>query len=590
MVAIPRCDAILRDGGKNAMLSNSTVIAIFFVLLIGFYLVARIARTAISTRDLKGFFLGGGNIGADLTENNTLGITFAWSGGTWYFAWLAYQYGPWVLVSQIFWCSSIVALAILLPRIIKNIRNRTIHGFLALHYDRKTQRIAAIATTTGYLINGGFELVWASILFSLALGRPNLVLPIALVLGIFVGSYCTIGGYRANVRIDKVENLLGVIALAGLVAFVAASEGVSGAVLAAVTLFCLGSIVYLSVSLLMYSSWLRSSFRFERIQNIGAFISLVTAFFIAFILLWPLAANDQATQRIVKNSFDVSPYLIVLTISFQLFFNVIDMQNWQQIAANGDASPSTYRDLSWAIIRGSLYLMWFPALGGLLLGAILRASNTTLNDQTLFSHAFALVAPTSDDFIRGIILGLLLLGFLATSLSTAGDLLMSALQTLSYDILWSDRVDTFLDASTGDEDTQHEFVIRARKLLIPMGILMVVVFFTLNTVYPGPVINFQAIMYAIPISLLTPTLFALFGSPEISRGGGTAAFFAIGASTFAVAGMFIYTLIPGRTEDEINWWIAFTPVASNALSFLVFFLYRKIDQRRYASRGRMMTP
>src|SRR5262245_43908141 len=91
----------------------------FAVIALGFYWFVKIAsRRAPDSWRLKGFFLGGANVGPDLTEQNTLGITFAWSGGIWFFVTLAYNFGPWVLALQLPWCFSIFWLAALLRRIL----------------------------------------------------------------------------------------------------------------------------------------------------------------------------------------------------------------------------------------------------------------------------------------------------------------------------------------------------------------------------------------------------------------------------------------------------------------------------------------
>ncbi len=552
------------------MLSNSQIVIILLVVMAGYYLFWTIAKRNISPWQFKSFFLGGANLGTDLTENNTLGITFAWSGGTWYFAWLAYQYGPWVVVSQIFWCTSIIALALLLPRIIRNVRNKTIHGFLRDHYGQPSQRVAAIATTTGYVINAGFELFWASLLFSLCLGREDLRLPFAIFLAVIVGSYCMVGGYKSNATIDKTQNIMGVAALAGLVAFVTSGLHIDGLFARSSLIFVWGSAVYIVISLLMYRPQFR---RYRLLQNTVSILYAVSAFVIVFILL--KETNVPDTLHRVVNNKPIPFWIIFNTVTFQIFFNVIDMQNWQEIAANGDANPKTYSALSWAVVRGSLYLIWFPALGGVLLGCALRSIDGSLTDVTLFPKAFDLVLPASSYLARGLVLGLLFLGFIATSLSTAGDLLMSALQTYCFDILWPSRVEKLVE-TPGSEPAQRELVLRARAWLIPMAVAMVLIFFALWKLYPGPVFNFQAVMYAAPLSLLTPILFALFRPQSALEGGGIPAFVALSASIICVAVMFGFTMIPGRTDDQITWLVSLMPIAANGISFVLFFITRLI--------------
>src|SRR5262249_52667466 len=135
-----------------------------------------------------------------------------------------------------------------------------IHGFLGKHYGVPTQKVAAIATTAGYVINGGFEIFWSSFLLAQCLGRPDLALVVALGLAGVVGVYCTIGGYRSNATVDKPHNILGVTALAALVWLVTDNLQITGPFRWAVNAFALGSAVYVLVSLLLYVTVIRQRY------------------------------------------------------------------------------------------------------------------------------------------------------------------------------------------------------------------------------------------------------------------------------------------------------------------------------------------
>ena len=213
--------------------------------------------------------------------------------GTWYFATLAYQYGPHVILSQIPWCLSIIGLALLLPLIITNIRGHTLHGFLGRRFGLPTQRIAAVATTIGYFVNGGFELCWASYLFALCIGRPDLRLMIALGLALIVGVYCTIGGYRSNASVDKPHNILGVLSLAGLVVALFIGLRIQGPLLYAAALFCLGSIVYSILSVLSY----RGPILRDNGLNAVAVAFAIGGLIIVYALLRPGAVGGSADAR-----------------------------------------------------------------------------------------------------------------------------------------------------------------------------------------------------------------------------------------------------------------------------------------------------
>ncbi len=544
------------------MVSQTQLVIIFLVIGAGYYLFWRIAKANIQPWNFKAFFLGNADIGTDLTENNTLGITFAWSGGTWYFAWLAYQFGPWVIVSQIFWCASIISLALLLPKIITQVRNKTIHGFLRDHYGDKTQGAAAIATTIGYIVNAGFELFWSSLLFARCLNRDDLALPVALVLATFVGTYCAIGGYKSNATIDKAQNLMGVLSLAGLVWLLGATIRTPASFSLAVQLFFGGAIFYTLVSILMYAKRLR---RFPKLQNLMAALYGVGSFVIAYLVVVPAQSANHLASFPVQNS-PVPLWVMIGTVTFQLFFNVVDMQNWQEIAANGDAPPRQYKFLSWAIVRASLYLLWFPALGGVLLGCLLKVLSAQVTDQNLFTYAFRQVLPQVDAPIRAALLGLLFLGFIATSLSTVGDLLMSSLQTVSFDIVWPKRIQQLI-ARESSEGEQRKLVLKARTWLIPMAVGMVLTFWLLWKLYPGPVFNFQAMMYAAPLALLAPVLIALLWPRAVKYLTDRVTFTAIVASVAAIVIMFVVSAIPGMSDATVNWTLAFMPLVANVLSW-----------------------
>ncbi len=547
------------------MLSQLQIALIFVVISTGFYWFVRIAQASSSTSwRLKSFFLGGADIGPELTEHNTLGITFAWSGGIWFFTTLAYHSGPWVLLLQLPWCFSIVWFALLFRHVIRAARDRTIHGFLGEHYGPAVRVVAAVATTLGYVVNCGFELFWAALMFSAALGRPDITVPVAMLLAVVTGFYCSIGGYASNAATDRPQNLLGVLSLGLLLALFSAAHSLPTIANAAVVMFCVGAVVYVSMHYLM---------RFRRFavlntptfQSRAAVSYAVLACVITLALVaYGFSGTSDPGPRAVLGNYGVSPAILVGILGFQFFFNVIDMANWQQIAANGDAPPAKHRELKWSIIRASLYLLWFPALGGTLLGCALRSLPTNLSDDQVFSAAFGGLASTGGEVATGLVLGFLFLGFLATSLSTADSMVMSAVQTLSYDILWRRR----LDEARGYEEREERFVSRSRALIIPLSLLMVSAFWAMYVAYQGDVFNFQAMMYAWALTLFGPAVFALRG--RVVGGGWVLCGMLVGlASVIVMLGLAL--TLPTEQADTKSWLLQLMPVIANltCLSFVL---------------------
>jgi hypothetical protein len=572
-------------------ITSTELFVVLLVLFVGVLWYVGIARrdAALLTRNggprerlrLGNFFLAGGTLGSNLTENNTLGMTFAWAGGTWFFATTAYAFGPQVLWFQVPWCISVIALGILTPRIITRIQSRTIHGFLERHYGKKTRAVAAVATTIGYVVNAGFEIFWPSMLFSMVLGKESLSLPVALGLAAVIGSYCAIGGYRSNASVDQPHNILGVLSLAIVVVAVSVSLKIGGPFWNAVLVFAGGSLIYC-----LTSAARALGVRFSQtVLNALAFaFAFATLLIFIFFLTAPEGASVDA--RLLANA-PIPAFLLWGVITFQLFFNLVDMQGWQQIAANENVEPREpvrWRAIGWSIVRASLYLLWFPALGGTLLGCAMRLVSG-VNQFTLFPLAFGLVLPESGELLRGLVLGGLLFSFLSTSMSTVDSLLMSAMQTLSYDLLGHRKVEQALSAPDRNADAviDAEFKISsmARSLLIPMAIFMTMVFYAMSLVFPDNVLLFQPLMYSLPLPLLAPVLVALFFPASVTGAVRRASFIGITAALGLSAVMLYGTFVPQSAielaryffprvveADLTNWLPSLLPVVANGISIL----------------------
>jgi hypothetical protein len=504
---------------------------------------------------LENFFLAGGSLGTTLTENNTLGMSFAWAGGTWFFATTAYLYGPLVLWAQWPWVVSIIAIAALIPRIITRIKSRTIHGFLGGHYGARTQTAAAIATSIGYVVNAGFEIFWPSLLFSLVLGDQSLAFPVALGVAAVIGSYCAIGGYRSNATVDQPHNIIGVISLAVLVVLISRALHITGPFALAVYSFGLGSFVYCGLGL--WGIFPRKPS--QRFLNVVAIVFAIASFLLLHLFLRPDVGDPRTQQSILTVGKAPPVFFILGMLTFQVFFNVVDMQNWQQIAANENIQPrsrESWRAIAWSVVRASLYLFWFPALGGILLGCEMRLI-TGVDQSSMFPLAFGAALPDKGLILRGLILGGLLFSFLSTSMSTIDSLLMSAIQTLTYDVLGKKSVEQALSArdrnSSDVVELENRISRTARAWLIPMAILMAGLFYVLYRGFSDNVLLFQPVMYSMPLSLLAPVLVALFGSDDLIARAGPGAFVGIVLALVTGAAMTFGLVAPDQALPCVRW-------------------------------------
>lgn len=518
---------------------------------------------------IRSFFLADEKLGADRTENNTLGITFAWSGGTWFYVLGAFTWGPLILLVQPFWCVSLILLSFLFTRIHRATKDRTIHGFLDQSYGSGVRKVASIATTLGYIFNTGFEIYWSALLFAYILGLPQTALFIAIFIGLLAAIYCNIGGYKANATTDKPQNLIGVVALSILAMFVVVSSK-SQVLIGAGIVFSIGSALYIVFSLLTNRVTSKQLPIFAKVVS-GFAIALAI---IAVLLSVYLSAGNNSGQ-LTKPFQPISSSFLIGMVSFMLVFNIVDMANWQSIAANGDIPEFKHKALRWSLIRSGLYVNWFPSLGGILVGLGLRLITDGATDKDIFQIAFSQISVGESEIIRGIIIGITILGFLATTLSTVDSYLMSAVQTVMYDIKYHDRIKKLLQTSDFDEEVR--IVRTAKSYLIPMAMIMVFTFWSLYKLYDAATegkrsaLDFQMIIYSCAITLLVPVLWALFKGYERANRNSRSALVAISLGIFASIAPYIYVISFGSNSSEDFDLINYTPLYSLSITFITFF-------------------
>jgi Na+/proline symporter len=333
------------------------------------------------------FFVGGGRVNATLAANNNWGLCFAFANAIWYYAFLGYYYGPWAFLLQLPWSLAVVVLSFKIVSYIRASEFGTVHGFIESRYGTRAGVLAAIATLIGYTINIGFELFYSAYLLCVALGFPDLGFIVGVFLAIFVAAYCAAGGYLANVRTDRFQNLIG-----------------------------LAAVLFLIVALV-------SIFR----ETTGT---------------WNIFAT--------KIDFAPIPWHFVLGVStFAFFFNFVDMANWQSIAASRKLQSDELKKVSQGLIYSAAVQFLAPAFVGCCLGVMLKGMKGDLADDAYFAFAFSQTFGAT--YLGAILLGLVLFGLLGITISSAGSYLLASMQTLAVDVIWREKLHLTASAAETEE-------------------------------------------------------------------------------------------------------------------------------------------
>lgn len=507
---------------KNPTIEES--LTALLVILIGFYVYVLIAwRSKSNQWTLSSFFLGGKKIGVRPTKHTNWGIGFAFANGIWFCATLAYKFGWTVLVIQLIWSCSIAALGFFLRPYLTASRDETIHGYLGVVYGSGARIIACLATTIGYVMTCGFEVYYSSEILSRSIGQLELAVPFSIVLAILFGSYCMIGGYEANVRTDRPQNILGALTMSVLV-------------------------------------------------------------LVLFACLWPKigSAPDQRTWATLFRA-TIPPWDMLLGLGvFLSVFNLVDMANWQSISANSELPDSQKKVIPWAYYKSAAYQMVFPSLAGGLVGCGLRVFDG-LQDGDLFPTVFGSLLPGLEPLTRGVFLGAILLGCISLTLSSADSFLMAAANTLSWDLFKHHEYrEIALTTTVNRAESEKEYVLSVRRWLIPLAIAMVLIFWRVYIFVPDKVFQLQFIMYGSALSLAPGLFYALRNGlsqnvPFHSVHWWVVASIACGVMAGLAPLALLIARIPVFGQED---WTSLSPVLTLSLSYAVFLIGRCISGAR----------
>ena len=444
------------------------LIVITVVLGAGIYAFWRIKLRAITkyleiNPELKGrldtlgaFFLGGGTVGSRRTTNNNWALCFAFANSIWYYAYLGYYYGLYILFLQVAWSAALVVMARYLARYLAATDDGTVHGFIEHHYGARAAILAATATLIGYTLNIGFEIFYSShlLLISTGLTAPQYELFLAVVVALFVGGYCALGGYIASVETGLIQNTLGVISMVMLLWLIRST-------------------------LLDRSSW------------------------------------HQVTSASKASHAPLS--FVVGVIVFSFFFNLVDMATWQSIAANRHLSADDLHDVRKGFYISAGLQMIAPAILGTLFGAALRVSTQGVGDDEYF---IAVLRPIYHGLNAGwgLFVGILFLGFISVTISSAGSYLMAAMQALAIDVVKRKQAKELRRKDISVEtrsEIESDIVLWVKRRIILVVVLMTVIFWALwfglgKIDKSGLAFQFQFVMYGAATTLVPSVIYRLF--------------------------------------------------------------------------------
>ena len=473
------------------------------------------------------FFLGGGGVGEYLTANNNWGICFAYANAMWYYAFLGYYYGFYIFLLQVAWSAGVVFLAKQITKYLSASRDGTVHGFIGHYYGTRTSLLAAIATIIGYTLNIGFEIFYSAHLLVISVGIQKYELFTAILIAFFVGGYCVIGGYRSSVVTDPIQNWLGVLSLLILL----------GLVLPPVF----------------------------RTSSLGALFS-------------------RANTAYPGTAF------LVGVVVFSFFFNLVDMANWQSIAANRDLSEEDLQGVKVGLIRSAAIQILAPAAFGSLFGAALRLTTPGIPDDGYFASAIRPLTSTATPW-HGVILGFLFLGFIGIAVSSAGSYLLAAMQTLAIDV-FKRRVIPILNDTGTTEEKRREIELSVldwvKRMMIPVVLGMTLVFAALyyglsRIDRQGLAFQFQFVMYGAAVTLVPAVLAALFRpKSKLSSRAGFLSIFVGLIFVFVPFGVAetVWSRFPNlvgviSSDDIVN----LTPLIGLVTSIVVFTVVSKMEMR-----------
>lgn len=491
--------------------------------LIAVYLARKAAAARPQHFRLSDYFLAGGQIGPTNTRANAVGSNIALANGLWYFVVLGYLDGVLGITAQVTWCLSIYLVGFMVPVILDAARRgETLHGFLGSAYGSPKMRSAcALVTGTGYLLNFGFETYLCGTIFSSILGgdeRLKWVLIVALVLSTSV--YISIAGFLGNITSDRKQNAIGIATIVAITGLTIWHFGLSQSV--------------------------------------------------------PSDASN--TPIVVGVSW--SKYLGI--VAYTSLFNMVDVSNWQSIAANKDLpTEGRSRKLKGAWTETAVIAFFFPGVFGVLIGCLLR-STSGIEDAKIFGHLFESILPFSNSIIDTLLRGALLMGLFVLAIGYAENLLSAAQFTFMADVFRRHEYDGLVrpnaDTPQGDEsqkEREDRFVRGCQRRTFAIAIIAITAFISAMALMgrgdinagEGVIFGFMFLIFGSAISMFPAIAYAVFRHKQRKACSDPASRITAGIS---IAAGYIVAMSPLCFPQ----FVELSPVFTIAVASVVFLVLR----------------
>jgi hypothetical protein len=447
-------EASFRNDHMNRELQLAAMI--LPAIVVGTWLVYKAIADRPPAFRLSDYFLAGGKIGPGLTRANVIGGNIALANGLWYFVLLGYIDGVLGITAQLTWGIALFLMRFLVPIILKAARcGETLHGFLGTSFGSPKLRVGcAFVTSTGYLLNFGFETYVSGTIMASVLGGDNRLRWIFVFALVGANAlYIAISGFIGNISQDRRQNHIGVLTMVGL--------------LVAVILGLFGS---------------------DSASASGATVA-------------PLLVGVSWTK-----------YLGI--IAYTLTFPMVDISNWQSIAANKNLDDSAnLPPLKRSWTESALFVLIFPGAIGVALGCLLRWK-PNIPDTQLIGELTSFVLPGSNELLRAIVLGLLLMGFLVLALCYAENLLSAAQFTIMADVFGRKRYDQLVSPTAkADLTAEDEFVRGCQRATFAIAVVAFGLFaLALWRFGEANVFGFMFIIFGSAISMFPALLMAVLAS------------------------------------------------------------------------------
>jgi len=482
---------------------------------------------------------------------------FAFS-GTW---WLA-------LWNTLFYAIGIFLLYALLPQFMADHSelvgsSKTIHAFIGnLHNAPMLRRFTAIMSLVGFTGLASFEIVWgARILKVIFNGNTSIYYLAIVILASYLVLYLWLGGQRGTINAGQIQLVVAYVGIHAAVAWLVLQPTVSLSKMDAgiiATVVVLAGFIMLIYRLYLMRDGMRSKqmSRQTKVLNIITIVSLC-GMLLAILLMPHFFSHDSWTWKAIDHSslefwLQLSSFALL-----PLFFQFVDMTNWQRMASlaipdNSSLMQRVRKGLLQYLIESPL--SWcLPVLLGLGAAVLLGPISPTDDAWDLFIGRM-IAAPG----IVGSLLSIAVVcGVGAIFLSTADSLLSAIGYSFAYD--FHKRAQNMVDRISASEWQKADirYVVGVGRAAMAGSLAIVISIFIAADLISskGDTILGIFLAFFTPMVSFAPALLI----PAITRraASGKVAWLAIGGGAMTGIIFGLYSVVAGGISQWLSIDFAF---------------------------------